>query len=49
VCSSDLNNYGLALAIFGGVMAVAIAAWTAVGPERSKADFLADATASARA
>ncbi|MGE5563586.1 MAG: MFS transporter [Bacillota bacterium] len=39
------GNYGLALAIFGGAMAVLIAIWTAVGPERSKADFMADAQA----
>ena len=37
------NDYGLALAIFGGTMAVVIAIWTAVGPERTHADFMADA------
>jgi SHS family lactate transporter-like MFS transporter len=37
------NNYGLALAIFGGVMAVVIVVWTAIGPERKNADFTADA------
>jgi SHS family lactate transporter-like MFS transporter len=36
------NNYGLALAIFAGAMAVAIALWTAIGPERKNADFIAD-------
>lgn len=39
------NNYGLALAIFGGTMAVVIAIWTALGPERRQADFLAEAKA----
>ena len=39
------NNYGLALAIFGGSMAVAIVIWTAIGPERSRADFMAQAKA----
>ena len=39
------NNYGLALAIFGGSMAVAIVIWTAIGPERSRVDFMAQAKA----
>jgi SHS family lactate transporter-like MFS transporter len=39
------NDYGLALAIVGGSMAVVIAIWTAIGPERRNADFLADARA----
>ena len=47
IAESHGNNYGLALAIFGGVMAVAIVIWTAVGPERSHADFMADAKAPA--
>lgn len=38
------NDYGLALAIFGGSMAVLIIAWTAIGPERKNADFSAEAT-----
>jgi SHS family lactate transporter-like MFS transporter len=37
------NDYGLALAIFGGAMALLIAIWTAVGPERSHTDFMAEA------
>lgn len=41
------NNYGLALAIFGGAMAVVIAIWTAVGPERKGTDFTAEARESA--
>jgi len=45
IAESHANNYGLALAIFGGVMAVAIAIWTFLGPERSHADFMADAKA----
>jgi len=42
IAESHGNNYGLALAIFGGAMALVIAVWTAVGPERSHADFMAD-------
>jgi MFS transporter, SHS family, lactate transporter len=45
IAESHGNNYGLALAIFGGSMAVAIAVWTALGPERAHADFMADARA----
>jgi SHS family lactate transporter-like MFS transporter len=37
------NNYALALAIFGGATAVIIAIWTAIGPERKHADFMAEA------
>ncbi|HEX5237770.1 MAG TPA: MFS transporter [Sphingomicrobium sp.] len=43
IAESHGNNYGLALALFGGSMAVAIAVWTALGPERAHADFMADA------
>jgi SHS family lactate transporter-like MFS transporter len=43
IAESHGNNYGLALAIFGGTMALIIAMWTALGPERSDADFMADA------
>ena len=43
IAESHGNNYGLALAIFGGVMAVVIAVWTALGPERKNADFVAEA------
>ena len=37
------NNYGLALALVCGIMAVVIAFWTALGPERKNADFTAEA------
>ena len=37
------NNYGLALAMVCGIMAVVIAVWTALGPERKNADFTAEA------
>ena len=37
------NNYGLALALVCGTMAVVIAVWTAIGPERKNADFTAEA------
>ena len=43
IAESHGNNYGLALAIFGGVMALVIAVWTALGPERKNADFAAEA------
>ena len=43
IAESRGDNYGLALALVCGVMAVIIAAWTAFGPERKNADFLADA------
>jgi SHS family lactate transporter-like MFS transporter len=45
IAESHGNNYGLALAIFGGAMALVIAIWTAFGPERKNADFAAEATA----
>jgi SHS family lactate transporter-like MFS transporter len=47
IAESHGNNYGLALAIFGGAMAVVIAVWTAIGPERKNADFAAEAKAGA--
>lgn len=37
------DNYGLALALVCGIMAVVIAVWTALGPERKNADFTAEA------
>jgi MFS transporter, SHS family, lactate transporter len=46
IAESHGNNYGLALAIVGGAMAVVIAIWTALGPERKEADFIAEAKAS---
>ena len=45
IAESHGNNYGLALAIFAGATAVIIAIWTAVGPERKHADFMADVRA----
>jgi SHS family lactate transporter-like MFS transporter len=49
IAESRGDNYGLALAIFGGSMAVAIIVWTAFGPERKQADFIAEARNSAAA
>ena len=43
IAESRGDDYGLALAIFGGTMALAIILWTAFGPERKHADFMADA------
>ena len=37
------DNYALALALVCGFAAVIIAIWTALGPERKNADFVADA------
>jgi len=37
------DNYGLALALVCGTVAVVIAVWTALGPERKNADFAAEA------
>lgn len=37
------DNYGLALALVAGATAVALALWTAIGPERRDADFLVEA------
>jgi SHS family lactate transporter-like MFS transporter len=45
IAESHGNNYGLALAIFGGVTAVIIAIWTWLGPERKNADLTSTATA----
>jgi SHS family lactate transporter-like MFS transporter len=42
------DNYGFALALFGGVTAIIIVLWTAIGPERRDADFMAEARAAAR-
>ncbi len=47
IAESHGNNYGLALAMFAGVTAVVIVVWTALGPERKNADFIAEAQASA--
>jgi len=40
IAESHGNNYGLALALFGGVTAVIIVIWTAIGPERRHASFV---------
>ena len=45
IAESHGNNYGLALALFGGATAVVIAVWTALGPERKNADFAHEAAA----
>jgi SHS family lactate transporter-like MFS transporter len=45
IAESHDNNYGLALAIVCGLMAIIIAGWTALGPERRNADFTAEAKA----
>lgn len=37
------DNYAFALALVCGITGVVIAAWTALGPERKDADFIADA------
>ncbi|RIA47130.1 SHS family lactate transporter-like MFS transporter [Hephaestia caeni] len=43
IADSHGGDYGLALALFGGAMAVLIAVWTAFGPERTDVDFTAEA------
>ena len=43
IAESHGDNYALALALVCGITAVVIAVWTALGPERKNADFLADA------
>ena len=43
IAESHGDNYALALALVCGITAVVIAGWTALGPERKNADFLADA------
>ncbi|MEP7130029.1 MAG: MFS transporter [Sphingomicrobium sp.] len=45
IAESHGDNYGLALAMVCGSMAIVIAVWTALGPERRNADFLAEAKA----
>jgi SHS family lactate transporter-like MFS transporter len=42
IAEGHANNYAIALALFGGIAAMVIAIWTAVGPERKHADFMAD-------
>jgi SHS family lactate transporter-like MFS transporter len=41
------NNYAIALALVCGIMAVVIAVWTALGPERRNADFMLETRPSA--
>jgi SHS family lactate transporter-like MFS transporter len=41
IADSHGGNYGLALAIFGGVTALIIVGWTAIGPERKHAELTA--------
>ena len=43
IAESHGNNYALALALVCGIMAIVIALWTALGPERRNADFTAEA------
>jgi SHS family lactate transporter-like MFS transporter len=43
IAKSHGDNYGLALAIMCGTMALVIAGWTALGPERRDVDFTAEA------
>jgi SHS family lactate transporter-like MFS transporter len=43
IAESHGNNYGLALALFGGATAIIIALWTWLGPERPDVDFIAEA------
>lgn len=47
IARANGGNYGLALALVCGAMALVIAIWTALGPERRQADFTAEAKASA--
>ena len=48
VAKATGGNYGLALAIVAGAMALAIAGWTALGPERPDVDFTEQAREKAR-
>ena len=43
IAESHGNNFAIALALFGGIAGMIIAAWTAIGPERKNADFAAEA------
>jgi SHS family lactate transporter-like MFS transporter len=40
IAESHGGDYSLALALFGGVTAIIIAIWTAIGPERKHADLV---------
>tara|TARA_B100000678_G_scaffold106393_1_gene89232 strand:+ start:2111 stop:3346 length:1236 start_codon:yes stop_codon:yes gene_type:complete len=48
VAKATGGNYGLALAAVAGAMALVIAGWTALGPERPDADFTAEAREKSR-
>jgi len=41
------DNYAMALALVCGITAIVIAIWTALGPERKNADFIAESRAGA--
>ena len=45
IAEGRADDYAFALALVCGVMAVLIAIWTALGPERKNADFTADVRA----
>ncbi|GAA4767021.1 MFS transporter [Stakelama sediminis] len=45
IAKSFGGNYGVALAIVAGVMAILIAIWTGIGPERTDVDFTEQARA----
>jgi SHS family lactate transporter-like MFS transporter len=45
IAEGRADDYGLALALVCGITAVIIAIWTALGPERKDADFIAEARA----
>ena len=49
IAESHGDDYALALAIVCGIMAIVIAFWTAIGPERKNADFLTDARSTGEA
>jgi SHS family lactate transporter-like MFS transporter len=42
IAESHGGNYGLALALVAGITVVVLVIWTAVGPERTDVDFLAE-------
>jgi SHS family lactate transporter-like MFS transporter len=43
IAEANGGNYGLALAIVAGITVVVLVIWTALGPERRNADFVAEA------
>ncbi len=42
IAKANGGNYGLALALVAGITVVVLVIWTAVGPERTDVDFLAE-------